>query len=118
PGNAADTVFVMTFQPFPGVLTPATADSDLTYEIHIDVTGDAQADLVFQTTYGTPDANGVQSVTLRGLPSASFPPNGIIAQGFTGQTVPTVFPGGQFRSSIQDEPGFFDAGRFNQAVTT
>src|SRR6185369_206258 len=40
PGNAANTVFAMTFQPFPGVLTPDTADPDLTYEIHIDVTGD------------------------------------------------------------------------------
>src|SRR5262249_54306821 len=72
--------------------------------------------LVFQVTYGAPDANGVQSVTLRGLPSAVFPPDGILAQGLTGRNVPTTFPGGLFRSGIQDEPGFFDAGRFSTAL--
>ncbi|HYV39419.1 MAG TPA: DUF4331 family protein [Gemmataceae bacterium] len=117
PGNAANTVFAMTFQPFPGVLTPDTADPDLTYEIHIDVTGDGQADLVFQVTYGAPDANGVQSVTLRALPSANFPPNGILAQGETGQNIATTVAGGLFRSGIQDEPGFFDAGAFNNKIT-
>lgn len=115
PSNAANTVFIMTFQPFPGALTPDTADPNLTYEIHLDVTGDAQNDLVFQVNYGTPDANGVQSVTLKGSPSASFPPNGILAQGTTGEDIP-ITGGGTFRSGIQDDPGFFDAGRFDTAV--
>lgn len=112
PSNAANTVLIMTFQPFAGALTPDTADPDLTYEIHVNNGSDT---LVFQVVYGAPDASGVQSVTLKGVPSASFPPNGILAQGVTGQNLP-VAGGGQFRSGIQDEPGFFDAGAFAKGV--
>jgi streptogramin lyase len=117
PSNAANTVLIFNFQPFPGALTPSTADPNLTYDIHVDNSNplDAIDNLDFQVTYGAPDANGVQSVTLRGLPSGKFPPNGILAQGSTGQNIP-IAGGGMFRSGIQDEPGYFDAGAFSRAV--
>jgi hypothetical protein len=118
PQTATNTVLIFTFQPFPGVLTPSTADPTLTYTIHVNTTNplDGSDNLDFQVTYGAPDANGVQSVTLQGQPSASFPPNGILAQGSTGQNIPIFGGAGMFRSGIQDEPGFFDAGAFSNAL--
>jgi streptogramin lyase len=119
PSNANNTVLIFNFQPFPGALTPSTADPTHTYEIHLNNTNplNGSDNFDFQVTYGAPDANGVQGVTLRGLPSANFPPNGILAQGVTGQNIP-IKGGGMFRSGIQDEPGFFDAGAFNNYLTT
>ena len=38
PSNSANTVLIFDFQPFPGVLTPSTADPTKTYEIHINNT--------------------------------------------------------------------------------
>jgi hypothetical protein len=35
PSNANNTVLIFNFQPFPGVITPNTADPNLTYEIHV-----------------------------------------------------------------------------------
>ena len=117
PSNASNTVLVLTFQPFPGVLSPATTDPTQTYDIHIDNSNplDGIEEITFRVTYGAPDQNGVQSVTLRGLPAAKFPPNGIIATGKTGQNIP-IPGGGMFRSAIHDDPFFFDAGAFNAAV--
>src|SRR5437763_15074793 len=73
--------------------------------------------LDLQATYGVHGANGVQRVTLRGLPSSKLPPTGILAQGVTGQNLP-IRGGGTFRSGIQDEPGFFDAGAFGNYLAT
>jgi uncharacterized protein DUF4331 len=117
PANANNTVFVLTFQPFPGNLTPATVDPAQQYDLKIDTTGDAVEDLTFRITFGPPDANGVQDVTLRALPAAAFPPAGLIVRGRTGTTGPTglnipVPGGGQFRAGIHDDPFFFDAGAF------
>src|SRR5205814_7052772 len=111
PSNSANTVLIFTFQPFPGVLTPGTADPSRTYDIHINNTNplDGSDNLDFQVTYGAADANGVQSVTLRGRPSVNFPPNGILAQGQTGQNLP-IAGGGTMASGIFDDPFFFDAG--------
>ena len=117
PSNATNTVLVLTFQPFPGVLTPTTADPTQTYDIHIDVSNplDAIEELTFRVTYGAPDNTGAQPVTLRGLPTAKFPPNGILASGKTGQNL-AIRGGGMFVSAIYDDPFFFDAGAFNAAV--
>jgi hypothetical protein len=109
PTNANNTVFVFTFQPFPGNLSPATIDPNTVFDLKIDTTGDAVEDLTFRLTVGAPDAKGVQPVLLRGLPSTKFPPTGILARGTTGQNVP-VAGGGMVRTAIQDDPFFFDAG--------
>jgi hypothetical protein len=117
PSNSSNTVLILTFQPFPGVLTPTTADPTQTYDIHIDRSNplDSVEEITFRVTFGAPDSNGVQSVTLTGLPTANFPPNGILATGKTGQNIP-IRGNGMFRSAIQDDPFFFDAGAFGQAV--
>jgi hypothetical protein len=117
PQTATNTVLIFNFQPFPGVLTPNSADPNLTYTIHVNTANplDGSDNLDFQVNYGAPDASGVQHVTLRGLPAASFPPDGILAQGMTGQNIP-ILGGGMFRSAIQDDPFFFDSGAFSSAV--
>src|SRR5215510_5062683 len=71
-----NTVFFLSFQPFPGNLTPRSVDPTQLYDIRIDSTGDAVEDTVFRLTFGTADSNGVQDVTLRGLPAAAFPGTG------------------------------------------
>jgi hypothetical protein len=109
PTNANNTVLIFTFQPFPGNLSPATADQSQFFDVKIDRTGDAVEDVTFRVTLGAPDENGVQPVTLRGLPSTLFPPTGILARGMTGQNLP-IAGGGMFRCAIQDDPFFFDAG--------
>jgi hypothetical protein len=124
PANpSSNTVFVLTFQPFPGNLTPISVDPTQQYDIKIDTTGDAIEDIVFRITFGPPDANGVQDVMLLGLPAAMFPPTGILARGKTGTTAPTgvnipVEGGGTFRAGIHDDPFFFDAGGFNTLEST
>ena len=124
PANANNTVFFFSFQPFPGNLTPQSVDSTQVYDIKIDTTGDAVEDVVFRLTFGAPDANGVQDVTLRGLPAAAFPgTGGILAQGRTGTTTPTgvnipIRGGGMFRCGIHDDPFFFDAGAFATVEST
>jgi Domain of unknown function (DUF4331) len=124
PANANNTVFFFSFQPFPGNLTPRSVDSTQVYDIKIDTTGDAVEDIIFRLTFGAPDANGVQDVTLRGLPAAAFPEaGGILAQGRTGTTAPTgvniaIRGGGMFRCGIHDDPFFFDAGAFSTLEST
>lgn len=111
PSNPNNTVLIFDVQPFPGNLTPTTFDPTVQFAINIDVNGDAVPDLTFLMTFGAPDVNGVQAVSVRGLPSTKFPPTGIVAQGQTGQNIP-VTGGGMFRAAIHDDPFFFDAGGF------
>jgi hypothetical protein len=117
PTNANNTVFIFTFQPFPGNLTQSTIDPNTIFDIKIDTTGDAVEDITLRMTVGLPDAKGVQPVLLRGLPSSKFPPTGILARGTTGSNVP-VAGGGMFRVGIHDDPFFFDAGAFSTFLNT
>lgn len=118
PANPANTVLVFTVSPFAGAQggTPTTFDQSLFFDMKIDTNGDAVEDLTFRITFGAPDANGVQPVTLRGLPAASFPPTGILARGFTGQNIP-VRGGGMFRAAYHDDPFFFDSFGTNQLTS-
>ena len=115
PSVAGNTVLIMTESPGPGPETPPTFDQTVTFDLKVDNNGDAVEDLTFRVTFGAPDANGVQDVTLRGLPASRFPPTGVIAQGKTGQNIP-VRGGGMFRAAIQDDPFFFDATGFKEFV--
>jgi hypothetical protein len=121
PANANNTVLIMTESPGPGPETPPTFDPTVTFAIKVDNTGDAVEDITFSVTFGLPDNNGVQSVTLRALPASRFPPTGIIAQGQTGQNIPIPAArvggsGGMFRAAIHDDPFFFDATGFKEFI--
>jgi hypothetical protein len=115
PAVVANTVLCMTESPGPGVETPATFDQTVVFEIKVDNTGDAAEDVTFRATFGAPDSNGVQDVTLQGLPASRFPPTGILARGKTGQNIP-VRGGGMFRAAVQDDPFFFDATGFKEFI--
>jgi hypothetical protein len=115
PANASNTVFVVTLSPFAGVTTPGTFDTALVLDIRVDSNGNGIENLTFRTTFGPPDANGIQDVTVRALPSGKFPPTGIVARGKTGTNIP-IAGGGMFRAAIQDDPFFFDAVGFNQLL--
>jgi len=112
PGNPNNTVLILDVQPFPGVLTPAFFDPSVTFDLKVDNTGDLVEDITFRVNFSPPDANGVQVVTVRGLPSTKFPPTGIVTRGLTGTNIP-IPGGGMFRAAIHDDPFFFDAGQFN-----
>ena len=49
PANANNTVFILSFQPFPGNLTPISADPNTIFDIKIDTNGDAVEDLTLRT---------------------------------------------------------------------
>lgn len=117
PGNLNNTVMIFNVSPFPGGGggTPATFDQTVTFDIKVDNTGDAVEDITFRATFGAPNAQGVQTYTLRGLPSTKFPPTGIIASGNTGQNI-AIRGGGMTRAAVQDDPFFFDATGFGQFV--
>jgi hypothetical protein len=115
PGNINNTVLILTVQPFPGNLSPATFDTRMTFDLKVDNTGDAVEDMTFRVTFGPPAGGGAQPVTVRVLPSSKFPPTGILARGNTGQNI-MIRGGGLFRAAIQDDPFFFDAGQFGTFI--
>ena len=63
--DASRTVLVMTVNPAINVLGPATYQAGADYTLNIDTTGDAVADTQWTTTFGDPDANGVQHYTVK-----------------------------------------------------
>lgn len=109
PVTATNTVLAMTLSPFAGAVTPVTFDETAAYELKVDNDGDAVEDLTFRITFGPPDANGVQEVTLRGLPAVNFPNDGILAKGSTNQNI-AVAGGGMFQAGYTDDPFFFVSG--------
>jgi hypothetical protein len=111
PATPTNTVMAMTVSPFTGTLTPTVFDQRLFFDIKLDNNGDAIEDMTFRVTFSAPDDSGVQQVTLRGLPAAKFPNNGILAKGKTGQNLP-IAGGGTFRAANHDDPFFFDAQGF------
>jgi len=115
PRNPANTVLAFTFQPFPGLLTPAFFSKDQYYDLKIDNTGDAVEDITFRVQFGPVAATGVQPVTLRMLPAGQFAPNGILAEGLVGRNL-LVRGGGVFRADNFDDPFFFDATAFKELV--
>ena len=115
PVNANNTVLILTVSPFAGFVTPRTFDESQVYEIRIDTNGDAVEDLAFESTFGAPNAAGEQDVVLRGLPAASFPPDGTLATGRTGRNL-AVTGGGTFRAGLHDDPFFFDHSAWDQRV--
>ncbi|HEX6652618.1 MAG TPA: DUF4331 family protein [Thermoleophilaceae bacterium] len=117
PSNANNTVFVMTVSPFTGVLTPATFVKGARYDIDIDGSGDAVADMVLRTTFGPPSAvDGSQSVLMRCLPKPRCR-RYIFARGRTGKNI-SVPGGGTLRAGNQDIPDYFDQGAWDTRMAT
>lgn len=138
PSNPANTVFIMTTNPFAGVPggSPTTFDSRVRYDFNVDTDFDAVANIVFQVSFGDPDLTGIQDVKLRTVIDGDRAP-GLKANGRTWENVPVralPIPGpnppsklrrqplqrpkrvGTLRAALQDDPFFFDAVAFDDLV--
>ncbi len=110
PNNSANTVLVMTVNPFAAMVNPfgtvsaRTFDPTVEYQFRIDNDGDAVADVTYATTF-TAAVAGVQtlSTTRSGVP---------VAMGSTGIDVP-VTGGGMLHTALFEDPFFFDLVGFN-----
>jgi hypothetical protein len=108
PTNPANTVLVMTVNPFAGQVNPFGTVSDRTfdpaveYQFLIDNNNDAMADVTYTTSFtpATPATGLLQSLTTtrNGLP---------IATGGTGLNLP-ITGGGMAHASLFEDPFFFD----------
>ena len=106
PATPTNTVLAMSLSPFAGAVTPVTFDETVFVDLKVDNDGDAIEDMTFRVTFSPPDANGVQEVTLRGLPAVNFSNDGILAKGNTNEAIP-VAGGGTFQAGYFDDPFFF-----------
>jgi hypothetical protein len=119
-----NTVLAVTFCPFPGVLTPTSADPRVTLDLNVlNVTGHTTPDMTFRVTFAPPTAAGAtfnQVVTLRLIQGNST--TTVATYTYAGnQTIPPAafpnnitFPGdaiatGRFIAGNFDDPFFFDA---------
>jgi len=115
PTNANNTVLILTVSAFTGAVTPPVFRAGSFYEVKVDSDGDAKEELTFRVTFGIPESDGRNAVTLVGLPRSAFPAGNVLAQGFTAQNIP-VAGGGIFRAAVFDDPFFFDAVAFNSLL--
>ena len=101
--NAGRTVLVMTVNPAVNVLGPTTFQAGAAYTWNVDTGTDAVADTRITTTFGDPDARGVQHYTVKQDGAA-------IASGFTdGSKGRSQGRGGtQAFAGVRSDPFFFD----------
>ena len=64
-GAAGNTVLAMTVNPAINVLGPTTFQPGAEYTLNVDWSGDAVADTRLVTTFGDPDARGIQHYTVK-----------------------------------------------------
>jgi hypothetical protein len=110
PGNPANTVLVLTVNPFAGMVnpfgtvSPRTFDPAVEYQFRIDNNGDAVADVTYTTTF-TPAVAGIQTLatTRNGIAAAT---------GSTAMSLP-VSGGGMIQAGLFEDPFFFDLVGFN-----
>jgi hypothetical protein len=110
PANAANSVLIMTVNPFAGVtnpfgtVSPRTFDPAVQYEFQIDNNGDAVADVTYATTF-TAAAGGIQTLTTT-RNGAAF------GTGNTGTNI-AIAGGRTLRAGLFEDPFFFDLVGFN-----
>ncbi|TWU08006.1 DUF4331 family protein [Stieleria varia] len=105
PANPANTVLIVTVNPGAGMISGTAFNSRSVYEINVDNTGDAIADVRYDI-YFTRVRNGSQTIRV-------YRENGaLIASGSTGQTI-SVTGGGQVTANLFEDPFFFDLNGFN-----
>lgn len=101
--DASRTVLVMTVNPAVNLLGPATFAASAEYALNVDTNGDAVADTAYITTFGDPDANGVQHyVVKRG--------GAMMASGFTDDAKGRSQSRNGVRAfaGVRSDPFFFD----------
>lgn len=111
PNNPNNTVLILTTNPFAGVMSPRTFGTNVDYQLQIDNTGDAVADITYSTTFTTLPS-GQQTFTLSRDDNASVTP---LATGPTQTTVSTA-GGGLFQAGNFEDPFFFDLVGFQNTL--
>ena len=114
--NAANTILVMTVNPFAGSASGYSLDSGSTYTFNVDNTGDAMANVVYEATFGAANANSQQnySITRNGLAYATGLTGGTFGDG-AGIASPTT-GGGRSQVGTFDDPFFFDLAGFQNGL--
>ncbi|QDT11232.1 DUF4331 family protein [Stieleria marina] len=105
PSNPSNSVLVLSVNPAAGVLSPTTFNSRSVYEINIDNTGDAVADVRYEVHFARLRRGSQRMLVLRDDGS-------VAASGSTGQNV-AISGGGQVRADLFEDPFFFDLDGFN-----
>ncbi len=105
PSDPANTVLILTTNPFAGVASPTDFGTDVDYEFVIDNDGDAEADITYRTTFAGTGANQTLSLT-RGEVA--------LGSGSVEQTLDVV-GGGRIYAGVFDDPFFFDLVGFNDS---
>jgi hypothetical protein len=102
-GSAGTTALALTVNPAVNLIGPATFAAGADYALNVDWSGDAVADTRIVTTFGDPDARGIQHYTIKQDGQA-------LASGFTDNAKGTVQarPGVQAYAGIRSDPFFFD----------
>jgi hypothetical protein len=113
PSNPANSVLVMTVNPFAAMVNPAgtvslrTFDPAVEYQLQVDNNGDAVADVTYAATFTAP-VGGVQMLTMN-RNGAAF------AAGSTEANIP-ISGGGTLRAALFEDPFFFDLVGFNRRL--
>ncbi len=116
PADPDNAVLIMTINPAAGLLSPETFSPDASYEIRLDMDGDAKEDRVYRFTFGEPDVAGQQKMQVRCTPASRCPgrSGAVMARGRTGEDVHAK-EGSVIRADLFDDPFFFDLDAFTGA---
>lgn len=106
PVNAANVVFVMTVNPFAGVMSGTAFNPAGVYEFSIDTNGDARADVAYRFYFSA--ANG-------GVQRFAVVQGRSVATGQTNQ-ITQLRGGGSVTAGLFDDPFFFDLNGFNNGL--
>lgn len=109
PTNPANSVIIVTTVPVAGVQNPALFGTGGAYEIKVDNTGDAKEDITWTFTFGAPNSNGQQAVTIKSGTTT-------LGTGMTGNTPITLPGGGKAVAGLADDPFFFDLAAFRNSL--
>ncbi len=105
PTNPANSVIIVTTNPFVGVFSPKAYSPSAFYDIEIYNSGGAVPAVVYRSTFSAPAVDGSQNV--------SITRNGVtVASGAVGSNL-SVLGGGTARTGTFDDPFFFDLNGFN-----
>jgi Domain of unknown function (DUF4331) len=106
PVNAANVVFVITVNPFAGVLSGTAFNPAGVYELNIDNNGDAIADVAFRFYFSAVNGGAQRFAVVQGRS---------VATGRTNQTT-QLRGGGSVTAGLFDDPFFFDLNGFNDGL--
>lgn len=108
PENPDNTVFILTVNPFAGVVSGTEfGEADTEYEFLVDNNGDAITDVTFGATFFANPLGGQQMIVTRDEASLGF--------GSTGTVIPLT-GGGKAQAGVFDDPFFFDLAGFNDGL--